>query len=110
MVAEQLAECCLEHSAQEAGMGFLDRVKEKASEGIEKGQELAKTQQMKLELKKLEGQLDEAYTAYGRKAYQAASSGSLTADALTPEADAIREATATVEAKRAELDAVGAVS
>jgi hypothetical protein len=88
-------------------MGFLDRVKEIASDGLEKGQELAKTQQLKLEVKKLEAQLDDAYAAYGRKAFDAAEAGALSADALAAEAQAIRDAKAAVEAKQAEIVAVG---
>ncbi len=88
-------------------MGFLDRVKAVASEGLEKGQELAKTQQLKLELKKLDGQLDDAFSAYGRAAFAAAEGGTLSADGLGSEAQAVRDATAAVAAKQAEIDAVG---
>lgn len=88
-------------------MGFLDRVKEIASDGLEKGQELAKTQQLKLEVKKLEAQLDDAHLAYGRKAFDAAEAGALSADALAAEAQAIRDAKAAVEAKQAEIAALG---
>jgi hypothetical protein len=88
-------------------MGFLDRVKEIASDGLEKGQELAKTQQLKLEAKKLEAQLEDAYAAYGRKAFDAAEAGALSADTLGAEAQAIRDAKAAVDAKQAEIDAVG---
>jgi hypothetical protein len=88
-------------------MGFLDRVKEMASEGLEKGQELAKTQQLKLELKKLEAQLDDAYAAYGKKAFDAAGAGVLNADAFTAEAQAIRDAKDVVDAKKREIEAVG---
>lgn len=88
-------------------MGFLDRVKEIASDGIEKGQELAKAQQLKLEVKKLEAQLDDAYVAYGRKAFDAAEAGALSADALGAEAQAVRDAATAVEAKQAEIVALG---
>jgi hypothetical protein len=88
-------------------MGFLDRVKEIASDGLEKGQELAKTQQLKLELKKLEAQLEDAYAAYGRRAFEAAEAGTLAADALTAEAQAIRDAKAAIDAKQAEISALG---
>jgi hypothetical protein len=100
-------------------MGFLDRVKEMATDGLEKtkelandglekGQELAKTQQLKQELKKLEAQLDDAYAAHGRKAFEAAEAGALSADSLHPEAQAIRDAKAATEAKQAEIEALGA--
>lgn len=99
-------------------MGFLDRVKEiatdglekgkeLASDGLEKGQELAKSQQLKNELKKLDAQLDDAYAAYGRKAFEAAEAGALSADTLAAEAQAIRDAKASAEAKQAEIDALG---
>jgi hypothetical protein len=87
-------------------MGFLDRVKEIASDGLEKGQELAKTQQLKLELKKLEAQLEDAEAAYGRKAFEAAEAGALSADALGAEAQAIRDAKAAVDAKHADIAAL----
>ncbi len=94
-------------------MGFLDRVKdglekgkELASDGLEKGQELAKGQQLKLELKKLEGQLEEAFAAHGRKSFHAGEAGALSADALAPEAQAIRDAQAAVDAKQAEIAAL----
>jgi hypothetical protein len=95
-------------------MGFLDKVKdglekgkELASDGLEKGQELAKGQQLKLELKKLEGQLHDAFAAHGRKSFDAAEAGALSAEALAPEAQAIRDAKAAVDAKQAEIDALG---
>ena len=99
-------------------MGFLDKVKELttdslekgkelASDGLEKGQQLAKSQQLKGELKKLEAALDEAYAAYGRKAFEQAGTGSLSADALGTEAQAIRDAKAATEAKKAEIEALG---
>ena len=88
-------------------MGFLDKVKEMASEGLEKGQELAKTQQLKLELKKLEGQLEEAYTALGKKASEHIDAGALSAEAVSAETQAIQDAKAAITAKQAEIDAIG---
>jgi hypothetical protein len=85
----------------------LDKGKELASDGLEKGQAVAKGQQLKLELKKLEGQLHDAFAAHGRKSFEAAEAGALSADALAPEAQAIRDAKAAVEAKQAEIDALG---
>jgi hypothetical protein len=94
-------------------MGFLDRVKdglekgkELASDGLEKGQELAKGQQLKLELKKLEAQLEDAFAAHGRKSFDASEAGTLSADHLAPEAQAIRDAKAAVDAKQAEIAAL----
>ena len=99
-------------------MGFLDKVKELttdslekgkelASDGLEKGQQLAKSQQLKGELKKLEAALDEAHAAYGRKAFHHADAGTLSADALTSEGQAVRDAQAAVDAKKAEIEALG---
>jgi hypothetical protein len=88
-------------------MGFLDRVKELATDGLEKGQELAKTQQLKLELKKLEAAVDDAHAAYGKKAFEHAEAGTPSADALGTEAQAIRDAKAAADAKRAEIEALG---
>jgi|SRR6185436_8559053 hypothetical protein len=87
-------------------MGFLDRVKELATDGLEKGQELAKGQQLKLELKKLEAAVDDAHAAYGKKAFEHAEAGTLSADALSSEAQAVRDAKAAADAKRAEIDAL----
>jgi len=99
-------------------MGFLERVKELttdslekgkelASDSLEKGQQLAKGQQLKGELKKLEAALDDAHAAYGKKAFEHAEAGTLSADALGTEAQAIRDATAAADAKRAEIEALG---
>ncbi len=95
-------------------MGFLDRVKdglekgkELASDGIEKGQELAKVQQLKLELKKLEAQLEDAFAAHGRKSFESAEAGLPSTGSLAPEAQAIRDAKAAVDAKQAEITALG---
>lgn len=91
-------------------MGFLDRVKELATDGLERGQELAKTQQLKLELKKLEAALDDAHAAYGKKAFEHAEAGTLSADALGTEAQGIRDAKAAADAKRSEIEALGEVA
>ncbi len=88
-------------------MGFLDKVKEKAATAAEKGQELAKTQQMKMELKKLEGSVEEAYGAFGRKAFTHHQAGTLSSDSLGPEAQSIHDANAAVAAKQAEISALG---
>ena len=44
-------------------MGFLDKVKEKAAEAIEQGKDVAQGQQLKLQLKKLEAEEEEALAA-----------------------------------------------
>ena len=88
-------------------MGFLDKVKEKAQAGLEKGQEVAKEQQLKHKLKKLENDLDESYAAYGRAAFALREAGTLSAAELETEAQAIRDAQAARDAKQAEMAALG---
>jgi hypothetical protein len=86
-------------------MGLLDRVREAAAETMERGTELARQQQAKLELRRLQGRLDDAFAAYGRMAYaQHGQTGSI---GLENEAQAIREAQFAVEAKQTEIDAYG---
>ena len=50
-------------------MDLFDKVKEKTSSALEQGKELAHTQQLKLHLRKLEGELDEANAAFGAAAF-----------------------------------------
>ena len=50
-------------------MGFLDKVKEKAAEAIEQGKDVAQGQQLKLQLKKLESEEEEALAAFGNAAF-----------------------------------------
>ena len=50
-------------------MGFLDKVKEKAAEAIEQGKDVAQGQQLKLQLKKLEAEEEEALAAFGNAAF-----------------------------------------
>jgi hypothetical protein len=88
-------------------VGFLDKVTKMASDSLEKGQEVAKTQQLKLEVRKLEGQLDDAYAALGRKTFEAAGAGSLSADALGTEIQGVKDAQAAVDAKHSEIAALG---
>jgi hypothetical protein len=88
-------------------VGFLDKVTKMASDGLEKGQEVAKTQQLKLEVRKLDGQLDEAYAALGRKAFEASEGGTLSTESLTNEIQAVRDAQAAIDAKQAEIAALG---
>jgi hypothetical protein len=91
---------------KELASDSLEKGQELAKDGLEKGQELAKGQQLKLELKKLEAALDDAHAAYGRKAFHHAGAGTLSADALTTEGQAVRDAQAAVDAKKAEIDAL----
>ncbi len=85
-------------------MGIFDKIKDVATEAVDRGQDLAKEQQLKFELRKLEGQLDEAYAAYGRRAFELHEAGTLGAGELAAEAETVRAARAAVEAKRAESE------
>jgi hypothetical protein len=90
-------------------MGLFDKVKEKASDALEQGKEAAQTQQLKLQLRKLEGEVEEASSALGAAAFDLIEAGTLAAgtglDALTAR---VRDARAAVEAKRAEITSSGA--
>jgi hypothetical protein len=88
-------------------VGFLDKVKDKAQEAIEKGQGVAKEQQLKHELKKLEADLDAAYEAYGRAAFGLSEAGTLSSTDLATEAQAIRDAQTARDVKHAEMEAIG---
>jgi hypothetical protein len=88
-------------------VSIFDKVKEMASESLEKGQELTKTQKLKLDLRKLQSNLDLAYAAYGRRAFDASEGGSSDLSALSGEAAAIRDAKSAMAAKEAEIAAVG---
>ena len=77
-------------------MGLFDKVKEKASDALEQGKEAAQTQQLKLQLRKLEGEVDDAAAAFGAAAFDLFEAGTLSV---------LEVATATVEARGAlELD------
>ena len=88
-------------------MGFLDKVKEKAQAGLEKGQDVAKGQQLKHELKKLEGDVESAYAAFGRAAHDLHKAGSLATADLSAETQAVNDAEAARDAKQAEIAALG---
>jgi hypothetical protein len=88
-------------------MGFLDKVKDKAQATIEKGQDVAKSQQLKHELKKLEGEVESAYAAFGRAAHDAHKAGSLATADLSAEAQRVYDATAARDAKQGEIEALG---
>ena len=50
-------------------MGFLDKVKEKAAVALEQGKDVAQQQQLKMQLKKLEGEEEQALAAFGNAAF-----------------------------------------
>ena len=88
-------------------MGFLDKVKEKAQAGLEKGQDVAKAQQLKHELKKLEGEVEAAYAAFGRAAHDL-HAGRLARDRRPQRRGAaVYDAVAARDAKQAEIEALG---
>jgi hypothetical protein len=85
-------------------MGFLDKVKEKASEALEQGKDVAQTQQLKLQLKKLESEEEEALAAFGNAAFTLWEAGSLSMSSdLGAAAQRIRDARAAIAAKKAEI-------
>ena len=89
-------------------MGLFDKVKEKASDALEQGKEAAQTQQLKLQLRKLEGEVEEASAALGAAAFDLIETGALaTGGALDGLAARVREARAVVEAKKAEIASAG---
>jgi hypothetical protein len=89
-------------------MGLFDKVKEKASGALEQGKEAAQTQQLKLQLRKLEGEVEAASAAFGAAAFDLFEAGSLSASSdLSALASRVRDARAAVEAKRAEIVSAG---
>jgi len=89
-------------------MGLCDKVKEKASDALETGKGAAHTQQLKLQLRKLEGEVETASAALGSAAFDLLEAGTLSASSdLAALATRVREARAAVEAKKAELASAG---
>ena len=89
-------------------MGFLDKVKEKASDALETGKDVAQTQQLKLQLRKLEGEVEAAQRRVRRGRVRPDESGTLaTSGDLGALAARVREARAAVDAKRAEITNAG---
>ena len=58
-------------------MGFLDKVKEKTQEALVQAKDVAQTQQLKLQLKKLESEEEETLAAFGNAAFGLWEAGSL---------------------------------
>jgi hypothetical protein len=92
-------------------MSLVDTVKQKAGEALEKGKEVVEGQQVKLHLRKLQGEEEEALAAFGNAAYTLWEQGSLsmTSD-LGMAATRIRDARMAIEAKRAEIASDGDAS
>ena len=89
-------------------MGLFDKVKDIAADAGDKAKDLGQQAQSKMELRKLEAALEEAYTAYGKRAYALSGSDGLRKEALAPEAAQVAEANAAVEVKKAEIANAGA--
>jgi hypothetical protein len=89
-------------------MGLFDKVKEKASDALEQGKEAAQTQQLKLQLRKLEGEVESASAELGAAAFDLIEAGTLAASGTLDGLSArVREARAAVEAKKAEITSAG---
>ena len=89
-------------------MSLFDKVKEKASDALETGKGAAHTQQLKLQLRKLEGEVDEASAAFGAAAFDLLEAGTLSATSdLEAFASRVREARAAVEVKKVEITSAG---
>jgi len=89
-------------------MSFLNKMKQKAGEALETGKEAVEGQQAKLQLRKLQGEEEEALAAFGNAAFTLWDQGSLsmTSD-LGLAATRIRDARMAIEAKRAEITSDG---
>ena len=89
-------------------MGLFDKVKEKATDALEQGKEAAQAQQLKLQLRKLEGEVETASAALGSAAYDLIQAGTIAGGgALDALAAKVREARAAVEAKKTEVADAG---
>jgi hypothetical protein len=89
-------------------MGKLDKVKEKASDVLESGKEVVQTQHLKLQLRRLEGEVETASAAFGAAAFELFEAGTLSASSdLGAVAARVRDARAAVEAKKAEITSAG---
>jgi hypothetical protein len=89
-------------------MDLFEKVKEKTSSALEQGKELAHTQQLKLHLRKLDGEVDSANAAFGAAAFDLWEAGTLSISSdLGALATRVREARGAVEAKKTEITQAG---
>lgn len=89
-------------------MTFLDRVRNVASDALEQGKDAAQTQQLKLQLRKLQSELRDAQAEFGEQAFALYEEGTLSSQSeLDSAAQRIRDSRLQIEAKQAELRAVG---
>jgi hypothetical protein len=85
-------------------MSLVDTVKEKASDALETAKGAAHTQQLKLQLRKLESELESAHSAFGAATFDLFEAGTLSSSSeVGALATRVREARATVDAKKAEI-------
>ena len=93
-------------------MGLFDKVKEKAADALEQGKDVAQTQQLKLQLKKLEGEDEEAHRRVRRRGFDLHEAGTLAMSARSRRRSRRASATAraAVEAKKAEMRAPAATT
>jgi hypothetical protein len=85
-------------------VGFLDKVKEKTAQALEQGKDVAQQQQLKLQLKKLEGEEEQALAAFGNAAFGLWEAGSLSMSSdLGEAANRIKDVRAQIAAKKAEI-------
>jgi hypothetical protein len=90
------------------GMDLFDKVKEKTSSALEQGKGLAHTQQLKLHLRKLDSELEDANTAFGAAAFDEWEAGTLSMSSdLGALAARVRDARAAHEAKKEEITQAG---
>src|SRR5476651_429481 len=106
--AAAMQSCTGTHHLRGGDMGLFDKVKEKASDALEQGKEAAQAQQLKLQLRKLEGEVETASAALGSAAFDLLEAGTLSASSdLGALATRVREARAAVEAKKTEVASAG---
>jgi hypothetical protein len=93
-------------------MGFLDRIKQQASDVastvVEKTQETAKTGQLQMQLRNLRNEEKEAHEALGRAAYRLHREGRLGEDSTELDAaiGAVKDVESRISEKEAEVAAV----
>jgi hypothetical protein len=89
-------------------MSLFDKVKEKATDALETGKGAAHTQQLKLQLRKLEGEVESTSAELGVAAFDLIDAGTPVAGGtIDLLAGRVREARAAVEAKKAEITNAG---
>jgi len=89
-------------------MDLFDKVKEKTSSALEQGKGLAHTQQLKLHLRKLDSEIEDANAAFGAAAFDEWEAGTLSMSSdLGALAQRVRDARAAHEAKKDEITQAG---